>query len=154
MSLGRGEGRREKQRHQTFTKSNSRHRNKHIHITTDGGSNNQHEYLLARIPNMMTRTRSQGKAKSRVSFNPVVHEKPLENGLSDDDEVEEEVEEVEEDEVAKELEMESASADETDEDETLTAQEARSLSGQFKQMKRGMWPLSHIRLSLTALRPL
>ncbi|KAG9051057.1 hypothetical protein FS837_012564 [Tulasnella sp. UAMH 9824] len=84
----------------------------------------------------MARQRSQGKGKGKVSFNPIVHEKRLENGLSDDDEVEE-VEEVEEEQVAKELEMESASADEIDEGgtPTLTPQEARSLSGQFKQMK-------------------
>ncbi|KIO34276.1 hypothetical protein M407DRAFT_126958 [Tulasnella calospora MUT 4182] len=80
----------------------------------------------------MSRKRNHG----RVSFNPIVSEKHLENGLSEEEEEEAEEVEEEEVEVAKELEMESGSADEAEQDETptLTPQEARALASRFKQM--------------------
>ncbi|KAG8954152.1 hypothetical protein FRC04_000372 [Tulasnella sp. 424] len=82
----------------------------------------------------MARKRNHG----RVSFNPVVAEKRLDDEVSEEEEEEEEVEEGEEEEVAKELEMESGSADEPEQEEppTLTSQEATALASKFKKMTR------------------
>lgn len=91
----------------------------------------------------MARKRNHG----RVSFNPVVAEKHLDDEVSEEEEEVEEVEEGEEEEVAKELEMEPGSADEPQQEEapTLTSQEARALASNFKKMTRGMRALSRLR---------